>query len=111
MDLPDTSYIPGIYSAPLHEALPKFLASRLRRGIRQFDRRLKGYLTNDAIVVGVESRTSSTIRIPRGENFKHPEIVNLYPCGEGAGYAGGILSAAMDGQNVSKAVAEFVKQS
>ncbi len=110
IDLPDTSYIPGVYSAPLHEILPGFLASRLRRGLKQFDRRLKGYLTNDAIVVGVESRTSSTIRIPREEDFQHPQIKGLYPCGEGAGYAGGILSAAMDGQNVAKAIAKLIKE-
>ncbi len=103
--LPSCSYIPGIYSAPLHSLLPEFIYNRIRRGILVFDGKMKNYLHPDAIVVGIESRTSSPIRIPRDlETCQHPEVKGLYPCGEGAGYAGGILSACMDGVRVAKAV-------
>ena len=104
-DLADSSYIPGLISSPLHELLPKFIYDRLRQGVRDFDKKLKGYYTQEANVIAVESRTSSPIRIPRDkQNYAHPSITNLYPCGEGAGYAGGILSAALDGRNVINAV-------
>jgi uncharacterized FAD-dependent dehydrogenase len=104
-DLNDCSYIPGIYRAPLHELLPGFIYDKLRLGIIQFDKKKKGYFTEEANVLATESRTSSPIRIPRDkETFMHPDCIGLYPCGEGAGYAGGILSAAMDGQNVAKAI-------
>ncbi len=107
--LNDTSYIPGIFSAPLHQLLPKTIAYRLRKGFGAFDNKMKGYFTNEANVVGVESRTSSPFRIPRNKiTFMHEQIQGLFPCGEGAGYAGGILSAAMDGQNVAKAVNRFL---
>lgn len=105
-DLFDTSYIPGLFSAPLHEQLPSFVASRLRKAISQIDKSMRGFLSHEANVIATESRTSSPIRIPRDPETKmHPQLKGLYPCGEGAGYAGGILSAAMDGQNVAVSVA------
>jgi len=104
-ELNPTSYIPGLISAPLHELLPDFVYQRLRQGLIDIDKKMKGYLTNDANIIGVESRTSSPIKIPRDPiTFEHIQIQGLFPCGEGAGYAGGILSAAMDGQNVAIAV-------
>ena len=106
--LPPTSYIPGLYAAPLHELLPKGIYRRLKKGMIEFGKKLPGYLMEDANVIGTESRTSSPIRIPRDKrSYQHPEIRGLFPCGEGAGYAGGIISAAMDGQNVAKAVSRF----
>lgn len=103
--LNDTSYIPGLFSAPLHELLPSFVAKRLREGIVAINKKMRGYMTQEANIIGVESRTSSPIRIPRDKmTLRHPEVVNLFPCGEGAGYAGGILSAAMDGQKVAEAI-------
>ncbi len=106
-DLFDTSYIPGLFSSALHENLPAHISERLRKGIRDIDRQLKGYLTYEANVIATESRTSSPVKIPRKlDDMMHIEIMNLYPCGEGAGYAGGILSAAMDGQNVARAIAK-----
>ena len=97
--LPECSYTPGIKSAPLHEILPKEISQRLKGGFISFGNKMKGYLTNDAVIVGVESRTSSPVKIPRNKsNLQHPTIKGLYPCGEGAGYAGGIVSAAIDGQ-------------
>ncbi len=107
--LPDTSYIPGIYPAQISEAFPDWIFERLREGIQAFDAKLKGYLTNVAIVVATESRTSSPIKIPRDrESYMHEGVDGFFPCGEGAGYAGGILSAAMDGQNVAKGVAKYL---
>ncbi|MCT4663886.1 MAG: FAD-binding protein [Flavobacteriales bacterium] len=92
------SYIPGLTPSSLDEVLPNFVASRLKDGFRAFGRKMKGYYTEEANVVGVESRTSAPIQIPRDtEKLTHPQVENLYPCGEGAGYAGGILSAALDG--------------
>lgn len=109
--LPATSYIPGIYPAPLHELLPKGIYRRLRLGMMEFGKKMKGYYTEDAVVIGTESRTSSPIRIPRDKiTYQHPEVTGLFPCGEGAGYAGGIISAAMDGQNVARAVWRFVTE-
>lgn len=109
--LPDTSYIPGLHSAPLHGILPSFIAERLREAFKEFGKKMHGYYTSEANVVATESRTSSPIRIPRDkESYMHTRIRNLYPCGEGAGYAGGIISAALDGQNVARAVAEHIKQ-
>ncbi len=103
--LPDSSYIPGLISAEFSQLLPTFVYDRLRSGIREFTRYLPQYITEEAIAVGTESRTSSPIRIPRDrKKFTHLEIENLYPCGEGAGYAGGIISAAMDGSRVVKAL-------
>jgi len=107
--LPDTSYIPGLIPAPLHELLPPPIYDRLRLGILDFGKKMKGYLTNEAVVVGTESRTSSPLRIPRDKHsYMHPEITGLFPSGEGAGYAGGIISAAMDGQNVARGIHEFI---
>ena len=104
-DLPPTSYIPGLISAPLHQILPPSVFQRLQAGIREFDNMMHGYMTENANVIGTESRTSAPVRIPRDAvTLMHPDVVGLYPCGEGAGYAGGIISAAMDGQNVAKAI-------
>ncbi|MBK7630426.1 MAG: FAD-binding protein [Ignavibacteriales bacterium] len=103
--LPKCSYIPGLTSAALHKELPPFIALRLRKALFNFDRKMHGYYTEDAVLVGVETRTSSPIRIPRDrETLMHPEINGLFPCGEGAGYAGGILSAAVDGENCAVGV-------
>lgn len=100
--LPDCSYLPGISSVSLKEVLPGFIHQRLQQGFKEYGKKMKGYLTNDAIVVATESRTSSPIRIPRNpDTLQHPQISNLYPCGEGAGYAGGIVSAAMDGERIA----------
>ncbi|MEM6766660.1 MAG: FAD-dependent protein, partial [Bacteroidota bacterium] len=103
--LPDCSYLPGLQSVNMKEVLPKHIAHKLRNGFRLFGKQLKGYLTNEAVILGVESRTSSPVRIPRGmESCMHPEVTGLYPCGEGAGYAGGIMSAALDGVRCARAV-------
>ncbi len=100
--LPETSYHPGIISSPLHFWLPEIIVERLQEGFKAFDKKMHGYLTNEAIIVGVESRTSSPLRIPRNkETLNHEEIQNLYPAGEGAGYAGGIVSAAVDGEKIA----------
>ena len=103
--LPDCSYLPGIHSAPLHEVLPPFVHRALQDAFKEFGKKMKGYLTNDAVVVATESRTSSPVRIPRDESLQHPQVRDFYPCGEGAGYAGGIVSAAMDGERVATAIA------
>ncbi|APZ46740.1 FAD-binding protein [Polaribacter reichenbachii] len=102
-DLNDCSYQPGLKSAPLHSLLPKIIGSRLRKGFTVFGQKMHGYYTNEANIVGVESRTSSPVNIPRKENLEHTEIIGLYPCGEGGGYAGGIVSAAMDGERCAEA--------
>ncbi len=103
--LPDCSYLPGVYSYNLKDALPGFVYDSLVKAFREFGKKMKGYLTNEAIIVATESRTSSPVRIPRDpETLAHPQYSNLFPCGEGAGYAGGIVSAAMDGERVAKAV-------
>lgn len=104
--LPDVSYQPGIKSVPLHELLPSEIGKRLQLGFSEFEKKMRGYLSNDAVIVGVESRTSSPVRIPRNvDTLMHPQIKGLYPCGEGAGYAGGIVSAAIDGQKCANAIA------
>lgn len=103
--LPRTSYQPGIASRDLTEILPDFIVESMRDGLVEFGRKMRGYRTNNAILVGVESRTSSPVRIPRDkESLQHPQIANLYPCGEGAGYAGGIVSAAIDGMRCAEAL-------
>ena len=105
--LPPCSYVPGIVPSRLDKWMPEFIADRLREAIRIFDRRMRGYLTNEAVVVGVESRTSTPVRIPRDkDSLTHPQIAALYPAGEGAGYAGGIISAALDGERIAEAIAE-----
>lgn len=101
--LNDCSYQPGLKSTPLHSLLPKFIGSRLRKGFAAFGRKMHGYYTAEANIIGVESRTSSPINIPRKENLEHPQIQGLFPCGEGGGYAGGIISAAMDGERCAEA--------
>lgn len=104
-----TSYIPGLYSAELHKILPSAIYYRLAEGLKKFGEKYPTYFTNEANVIGVESRTSAPVKIPRNkESLMHNDIEGLFPCGEGAGYAGGILSAAMDGQNVAKAVNLFL---
>jgi len=103
--LPENSYLPGTKSTDLSELLPDFVHRALRDALPVFGRKMKGYYTNEAVLVGVESRTSSPVRIPRDrESLQHPEIAGLYPCGEGAGYAGGIVSAAIDGINCVDAI-------
>jgi uncharacterized protein len=103
--LPGVSYFPGVTSSPLHSWLPKSTGRRLRDGFRLFGQVMKGFLTNDAVVLAVESRTSSPVRIPRdSENLHHIRISGLYPCGEGSGYAGGIISSAVDGMNAAEAI-------
>lgn len=107
--LPGSSYIPGLFGAPLHELLPQFIYEKLKRGMVDFGRKMKGYFTAEANVIATESRTSAPVRIPRNkETFMHVDVVGLFPAGEGAGYAGGIISAAMDGQNVARAVKVFM---
>ncbi len=107
--LPDSSYIPGLVAAPLHKLLPKPIARRLRLGVQEFGKKMRGYYTEEANVIGTESRTSAPIRIPRDrDTYMHPHVEGLFPCGEGAGYAGGIVSAAMDGQNVARAIAKRI---
>ncbi|MFY0603352.1 MAG: FAD-binding protein [Flavobacteriaceae bacterium] len=107
-NLNDTSYQPGLNSAPLHSLLPKLIGSRLRKGFEAFGRKMHGYYTNEANIVGVESRTSSPVNIPRNSTLEHPEIQGLFPCGEGGGYAGGIVSAAMDGERCAEAAIELL---
>ena len=108
--LPAASYVPGLYSAPLHELLPASITARMRKAMLVFGAKKPGFLTNEAVVVGVESRTSAPVRIPRRrESLEHVEVKNLYPCGEGAGYAGGIMSAALDGQAVATAIGERLR--
>ena len=105
-DLPRTSYAPGIKPSRLDKWLPRFISNRLRKGFEVFGRYARGFLTNDAIIIGVETRTSSPVRIPRMPlEMRHIEIENLFPCGEGAGYAGGIVSAAIDGERCAEALA------
>ncbi len=103
--LPDSSYFPGLTSYPLHQLLPSFITDRLRIAFQQFDSKMRGYLTDSAILTGVESRTSSPVRIPRNpDTLEHVGLKNLYPCGEGAGYSGGIVSSAIDGERVAQSI-------
>jgi len=109
--LPECSYHPGIVSAPLHEILPPFVATKLQEAFLLFDKMMKGYHTSEGIILGTESRTSSPIRIPRNpETLEHIELAGLYPCGEGAGYSGGIVSSAMDGVSCAQAVVKKFKK-
>lgn len=106
-DLGESSYIPGLFSAPLHELLPKGVSHRLQQALTIFGKKYKGYDSASAKIMAVESRTSSPVRIIRdSQTLMHPQVYGLFPCGEGAGYAGGIVSAAMDGERVAMAVAE-----
>ena len=107
--LPPTSYAPGIHCARIDKLLPNFVATRLQQGFRDFGRKSKGFLTNDAVLIGDETRTSSPIRIPRDKDtLIHIKISGLFPCGEGAGYAGGIVSAAIDGERCAEAVFNYL---
>ncbi len=109
LTLPESSYIPGTNSSPLHEILPKNIAEGIRKSLLIFDKKMKGYFTEEAQILAAETRTSSPIRIPRNnETLMHVEVEGLFPCGEGAGYAGGIVSAAIDGERSANAVLKFV---
>ena len=110
--LPRASYIPGLQSLPLHQLLPPIIRKTLAKALLLFDSRMKGFLTEEAVIVAAESRTSSPVRVTRDkETYMHPQVEGLFPCGEGSGYAGGIVSSAMDGENVANAVARFLKVS
>ncbi len=105
-DLPASSYTPGVIASPIHFWMPRFISARMQQALQFFGQRARGFLTEEALLVGAETRTSSPVRIPRDrETFCHPVVQGLYPCGEGAGFAGGIVSAAMDGQRCAEALA------
>lgn len=108
-DLPTSSYAPGLVSSPLHFWMPKFITARLAEGFCRFGKASRGFLTNEAVMLGVESRTSAPVRIVRdGETLQHVRLRGLFPCGEGAGYAGGIVSAAMDGERCAEAATAYL---
>lgn len=108
-DLPESSYAPGLVSSPLHFWLPPFIADRLAKGFRHFGKQSRGFLTNEATMIAVETRTSSPVRILRDrELLQHVRLQGLFPCGEGAGYAGGIVSAGVDGERCAEAVANYL---
>ena len=107
-DLPETSYAPGLIASPLHFWLPPFIAGRLAKGFQQFGRNARGFLTNDAVMIAVETRTSAPVRIVRDrDTLQHVRLRGLVPCGEGAGYAGGIVSAGVDGERCAEAAAQY----
>ena len=109
-DLPVTSYSPGIISSPLHFWMPKFISERLSKGFEMFGRSSRGFLNNDAVMIALETRTSAPVRIVRdNDTLQHVTVEGLFPCGEGAGYAGGIVSAGVDGERCAEAVAEFMR--
>lgn len=109
-DLPDSSYSPGLVSSPLHFWMPPFITERLSKGFQQFGKSSHGFLTNEAVMIGVETRTSAPVRILRdNETLQHVTVSGLFPCGEGAGYAGGIVSAGIDGERCAEAVAAYLK--
>lgn len=106
VDLPKTSYFPGIQSARLDQIMPEWIVSRMRRGLTLFGEQMRGYITEECNLIGFETRTSSPVRVPRdADSLQHPDITGLYPCGEGAGFAGGIVSAALDGIRCAEAAA------
>ena len=108
-DLPESSYAPGLISSPLHFWMPDFISRRLSLGFQQFGKSSRGFLTNEAVMIGVETRTSSPVRIVRDkETLQHITVRGLFPCGEGAGYAGGIVSAGVDGERCAEAVAHYL---
>ena len=110
-DLPESSYSPGLISSPLHFWMPEFITGRLSQGFQQFGRSSHGFLTTEAVMIGVETRTSSPVRIVRDKDtLQHITLRGLFPCGEGAGYAGGIVSAGIDGERCAEAVAQFMNQ-
>ena len=105
-NIPPSSYPAGLQPSRLDQWLPRFIVRRLQQAFKDFGRKANGFLTNDAIVIGVETRTSSPVRIPRNEySLEHIEVHGLFPCGEGAGYAGGIVSSAIDGERCAEALA------
>lgn len=108
-EIPKTSYFPGLNPVKLDEVLPGEIGGRLAGGLRKFGRMMKGYTGPDALLIGFETRTSSPVRIPRGDDLQHPELNGLFPCGEGAGYAGGIVSAALDGRRCAEAVINEIR--
>jgi uncharacterized FAD-dependent dehydrogenase len=106
-DLPQTSYLPGVEAVNLKEVLPPLIANALREGLQTFVERMPAFLSAEAVLVAPESRTSSPVRVPRdSKSLNHPDVINLFPCGEGGGYAGGILSAALDGIRVANIICE-----
>ena len=110
-DLNPSSYAPGLLASPLHFWMPKFVSSRLREAFKIWGKQKHGFLTNEATVIGVETRTSSPVRIIRNaETLQHIKIAGLFPCGEGAGYAGGIVSAGVDGERCAEACASYLGQ-
>lgn len=111
-DLPESSYAPGLIASPLHFWLPPFIGQRLAKGFQQFGRNARGFLTNEAVMIAVETRTSAPVRIVRDrDTLQHVRIRGLFPCGEGAGYAGGIVSAGVDGERCAEAVAGYLNVS
>lgn len=110
-DLPDSSYAPGLVSSPLHFWMPPFIAHRLQEGFKAFGRQRHGFLTNEATLIATETRTSSPVRILRDDlTLQHIRLQGLFPCGEGAGYAGGIVSAAIDGERCAEMAAQYLQQ-
>ena len=110
-NLPKSSYAPGLISSPLHFWLPKMISHRLQEGFKTFGRNAHGFLTNEAVLIAVETRTSSPVRIVRDrETLQHIRIQGLFPCGEGAGYAGGIVSAGVDGERCAEMCAQYMAQ-
>lgn len=110
-ELPASSYAPGLIASPLHFWMPKFITSRLQDAFGQFGRKSRGFLTNEAILIAAETRTSAPVRILRNdETLQHVALEGLFPCGEGAGYAGGIVSAAIDGERCAEAAAGYISK-
>ena len=107
--MPESSYTPGLIASPLHFWMPAFVSERLGQAFRQFGKSSHRFLTNEAVMIGVETRTSSPVRIVRdNETLQHTQVRGLFPCGEGAGYAGGIVSAGVDGERCAEMAARFV---
>lgn len=110
-DLPKSSYAPGLISSPLHFWMPDFVSKRLQEGFKTFGKNAHGFLTNEAILIATETRTSSPVRIVRDrETLQHVRLQGLFPCGEGAGYAGGIVSAGVDGERCAEMCAEYMEK-
>ena len=110
-DLPKSSYAPGLISSPLHFWMPSFITKRLQEAFRTFGKQAHGFLTNEAVMIASETRTSSPIRILRNpENLMHVRLQGLFPCGEGAGYAGGIVSAGIDGERCAEMAVAYLRQ-
>ncbi len=108
-DLPKASYTPGLISTPIHFWMPRFITNRLQQGFKNFGKMSHGFLTDEAVMIGVETRTSAPVRIVRDrETLMHEEVEGLFPCGEGAGYAGGIVSAGVDGERCAEMLNEYL---